>query len=205
MVKRGLFFVFEGIDGSGQDTQAELLRQRLEEKGYKIWLTGEPTDGTIGKEIRQVLRHQLPHPGAESLQLLMMEDRVIHVGDIENHLNKGEIVISIRYFYSTLAYGVADGLNYANLCWMNAGFPRPHITIYLDVKPEVAMARIAARGEPYELFEKQIFLTEVSRNFIQLLGDFGEFRLVDGNGDIEFVRQQVWDMVNPYLETFPAK
>lgn len=61
-MKHGLFIVFEGLDGSGQDTQAELLCQDLIKRGHRIWLTHEPTDGRIGQQIRKMLRNELPHP-----------------------------------------------------------------------------------------------------------------------------------------------
>lgn len=199
---RGLFFVFEGMDGSGQDTQAQRLAKALTGKPYRVWLTREPTDGLIGQRIRSILKGESPRPSAKRIQQLMVRDRTNHVQEINQHLHGNEIVISVRYLYSTLAYGVADGLNYLNLWWMNEKFPRPNLAIYLDLDPEIAMQRITERGKPAELFEKQKFLTKVRNNFLKLAKDFPEFRVVNAVGDIETVHQRIMTLLYPFLKQF---
>lgn len=194
------FIVLEGIDGSGQDTQAELLKQALAALDYSVLLTHEPTNGPIGQEIRSILRGEKPHLSPMTLQQMMSQDRSWHLREeVEPHLKSGEIVISVRYYYSTLAYGIADGLAQSNLWEMNKNFRLPDIAIYLDLKPEIAMTRIAVRGKPEELFEKREFLTKVRNNFLELINTHPELKLVDADADIAAVHQRVMAIVNPIL------
>ncbi|MBU1092158.1 dTMP kinase [Patescibacteria group bacterium] len=190
---RGLFIVFEGLDGSGQDTQAQLLADVLTEAGRQVWLTREPTDSAVGKNIRQILRGEVANPGAWVVQSMMTRDRGLHVKNIDKAVKEGVVVISIRYYYSTFAYGQAGGLDYLSLWRMNKGFIRPDVTIYLDVNPTIAIQRISKRGNPIELFEQQEFLQKVRRNFCKMIqdNDFPELKLIDATGDISTVHRLV--------------
>ncbi|MEA1909545.1 MAG: dTMP kinase [Patescibacteria group bacterium] len=194
----GLFFVFEGGDGSGQDTQAELLKKGLEEIGYKVWLTREPTDGLIGQEIRKILRKE-KSVGQQKIQELMVKDRAEHVREIEDKIAKGYIVISVRYFYSTLAYGVADGLDYDYLWGLNSDFPRPDQVFYLDLEPRIALERIEGRGKPIEHFEREEFLQKVRQNFLSFLSNFPEFHIVDALPSIEEVHEKIVEIASKHL------
>lgn len=199
---RGLFFVFEGIDGSGQDTQAKLLQTALEKLGHHVWLTGEPTDGRTGKFIRRILQGKAKDPGPLGIQNLMTIDRIHHVPTIQEYLKVGKTVICVRYFYSTLAYGLADGLDYLDLWRPNERFPRPHLAIYLDVNPVISLKRMEQRGEPLELFEKQEFLAKVRKNFLKMIAnrDFPELKLVAADADRQVVHQHVMTLVRPLLK-----
>ncbi|MFH1088456.1 MAG: dTMP kinase [Patescibacteria group bacterium] len=190
---RSLFIVFEGLDGSGQDTQAELLANGLKESGRQVWLTREPTDSWVGQKIRKILRGEIDNPGAEIVQSMMIRDRALHAKEINWAIKQGQVVISVRYYYSTLAYGRADGLNYLSLWRLNQKFPKPDVAIYLDVDPAIAIQRIDKRGNPVELFERKEFLQKVRDNFLQMIqdNDFPELKLVDADADITSVHRRV--------------
>ena len=100
------FIVLEGLDGAGTTTQKERLEKELGKRGYDIWSTAEPTSSDIGRLIRRVLKGDLAVPEL-TLAHLFAADRADHIygccGIIEN-IENGKIVISDRYFYSTLAY-----------------------------------------------------------------------------------------------------
>ena len=99
-ISEGNFIVFEGGDGSGQDTQAELLRKYLESVGFDVIKTNEPTDGDTGKEIRNILGGIIPNPGALELQELMVADRKEHLqNEIIPHLSKKGVVHAAKYYY----------------------------------------------------------------------------------------------------------
>ena len=199
----GLFIVFEGIDGSGQDTQANALKQHLESLGYSIWLTGEPSKGPCGVRIRKILRGETqPKPSPVVIQTMMSHDRKLHIEEIHRHLQKNEIVICVRYLYSTLAYGQADGVGYAQLWKLNDRFIRPHIAIYLDIDPVEAMARVEKRGKPLELFERQEFLTKVRQNFNALCDSkkFSELQRIRAVGSIEHVHDSIWRLVEQVVD-----
>ena len=187
----GLFFVLEGPDGSGQDTQALKLQAWLEERGYKVLLTREPTDSHVGQEIREILRGEKPSPGAAEIQELMIEDRKLHQQEIKQNCADGVMVVCVRYFYSTLAYGEADGLDMQILLEKNRSFLKPDLAIYLDINPSIALERIKSRGTRLELFEKEEFLSKVRKNFLYMESKFYNFEVVDGSGSIEEVHQQV--------------
>jgi len=189
-----LFIVIEGTDGSGQDAQAKKLVEFLQ-KHYQenVILTREPTDSVIGQEIRAILCREKPNPGAAEVQALMIEDRQFHQREIKSHLNVHRIVVCIRYFYSTLAYGGADGLDMQILWEKNKDFLRPDLTIFLDLNSEISMQRIASRGMGTELFERKEFLSNVRRNFLQLVNnkEFPEMRVVDANRSIDEVHRTI--------------
>jgi len=105
---KGKFIVFEGLDGSGTTTQANLLFRYLKKQGKKVYLTGEPTRSLIGGLIEgQISGDWKSTP--ECLQLLFTADRAHHLEKgIIPLLKKGITVICTRYILSTLAYGSID-------------------------------------------------------------------------------------------------
>src|SRR4030042_6658392 len=104
-MKKGLFIVFEGLDGSGTTTQAELLRIYLKENGYKVEQTAEPSGNLIGGLVRGVLTRQW-HLNPAGLQLLFAADRAHHLENfVLPALKKKQVIISTRYFFSSLAFG----------------------------------------------------------------------------------------------------
>jgi len=205
MRKQGLFIVFEGIDGSGQDTQAKLLQEALEKMGHNVWLTSEPTDERFGSLARQIMRGNAKHPGALGLQNLMVLDRGNHTAEIEDYLADGSIVICVRYLYSSLAYGQADGLSYDTLWKANENFVRPNLAIYLDIDPAKALGRVEKRtkesGQPLELFERKEFLVKVKNNFQTMIGNptFKELQQVEAKGNRKVVHERVMGLVQPLL------
>lgn len=188
----GKFIVFEGLDGSGQSTQAGLLRNFLVKKGYQVVLTKEPTlDSTAGKKIRQILDEKIKEDPAE-LQKLFAQDREEHLKNvIIPALEKGEIVISDRYFYSTFAFGYSDGLNLDWLIKLNGNFLTPDITFVLKVAPKICVERIEKRGKVKTLFEKELKLAKVWEGYEKLSKIFKEIKIIDGEKSIPEVFEDV--------------
>ena len=142
-----LFITFEGPEGSGKTTQAQLLYEYLQGRGYSLFLTREPGGTGIGDQIREVL-HSLENtemlPQTEIL--LYSASRAQLVGQIiRPHLDRGEIVLCDRYADSTLAYqGYGHGLDLQVLQVITAfatGGLKPDLTIYLDVDVEEGLRR----------------------------------------------------------------
>ena len=108
----GKFIVFEGLDGSGQSTQAALLRDFLIKNGQEVVLTKEPTkDSLAGQKIREVLNKNT-EVSPMYLQGLFAEDRKEHLDKvIVPALKNGMIVISDRYFFSSFAFGSSPGVS----------------------------------------------------------------------------------------------
>jgi len=140
MAKKGFFVVFEGPDGSGQSTQVELLVNYLKAKGCKVLATKEPTlQSKAGKTIREALDEKIKL-GPQELQGLFTKDRASHLKNIIlPALKRGKIVISDRYFFSSFAFGAANGVSLDWLVRMNKMFLHPDLTLILDVPAEVSV------------------------------------------------------------------
>ena len=159
-MKKGRFIVFEGIDGAGKSTQIALLRASLEKMGYTVHHTAEPTDLDTGKMLRAALSGDPPRTACEMATLFVL-DRIAHNKEIEKALEAGEIVICDRYYYSSLAYQ-GSLCDYGWVKRMNCDCPeirRPDLCVFLDLAPKDAIARITARGEATEIYEKEETLT----------------------------------------------
>src|SRR4030042_469001 len=143
----GCFIVFEGIDGSGKTEQYRRLVKSLEKRRYEVVQTKEPTvDSPIGKLIRSVLyRHE--RVAEEALALLFAADRADHTErKIKPALERGAIVVSDRYVYSSLAYqsrGMGRELDLEWVRTINRHTIQPDMVIYLDVSPEVGQDRLS--------------------------------------------------------------
>ncbi len=188
---KGKFIVFEGIDGSGLTTQSRLLADYLEDKAYNIVLTKEPTtDSETGKKIRQILDEQIS-VGPEELQKLFIEDRKWHLENrILPALKGGKVVISDRYFFSTIAFGGIN-LDFEWLVGLNKDFLLPDITFLLKVRPEACVERIEKRGEGIKFFEKLEKLKKAYENYEKITGRFGNICIIDGEKSIGEVFENI--------------
>ena len=138
---RGLLIAFEGLDQSGKQTQAELLRDHLKAAGRKVRLLSFPDYGTsIGEEIARALQGERDY-GADVMQLLYVANRYERKEEILHWLDGGLIVICDRYRASTVAYGEAFGLDAAWLAEIQRYLPVPDITFLLDIAPETSARR----------------------------------------------------------------
>jgi len=162
------FVVIEGIDGCGKSSVAKRVAARL---GRGVVLTREPTDSWIGRAVSRGDASELS-PFADAL--LFMADRALHTEDIKRHLADGKLVISDRYYHSTVAYQAANlrkefkGDVFSWLLEANRRISlEPDITVLLTVPPEVGLRRISGRGG-YSRFERLSFLREVARNYRRL-------------------------------------
>lgn len=161
----GKFLVVDGVDGAGKGTQIALLRDVLVARGHVVHVTCEPSDWPIGAMIRRYLRHELTEgvPGWQAMALLFAADRMQHLEhEIVPRLARGETVICDRYDASSLAYqsamrGEDVGEQDRALEWiasLNAEARRPDLTLLLDLDPEIAAHRRAARGNDEEMLER---------------------------------------------------
>ncbi|MDD2654959.1 MAG: dTMP kinase [Candidatus Nanoarchaeia archaeon] len=198
------FIVFEGLDGSGQSTQAKLLQEYLEKKGIKVLLTKEPDyEKPIGKMIRSVLQMKEKIP-KEALQLLFTADRFQHVEyTIKKALNEGKWVISDRYVFSTLAYGSSTGIYYNWLKEMNKNLILPDAVFYLDTKPETCIERIEKRNKKRkvkkELFEELEKLRKIKEQYDLISHDLDYkkiFSTIDGENEIFEIHRRICEFVD---------
>lgn len=196
MRMRGLFICIEGIDASGKTTHSKILVERLRERGIPSRYTKEPSEGMIGQLIEKFIlkRDSRIHIAIEAL--LFAADRLNHIErEISPALAKGEIVVSDRYLYSSLAYQGGAGLDLDWIKSINRFAIKPDLAIYIDVPPEIALKRIGGERSVMENLETQRFAREI---YMQMVKD-GELILVDGNRVVEEVSQEILDLVVRFL------
>jgi dTMP kinase len=187
----GKFIVFEGLDGSGQSTQAALLAEYIRKQGLEVLLTKEPTQWTAaGKKIKEVLEEKTEIAPLK-LQQLFVRDRAEHLRrEIIPALKKGKVVICDRYFFSTIAYG-GLAVPQKKLVVMNRNFLCPDMTLFLRVSPEECLRRIEKRGEGVRFFEKLEKLKKVALNYERLLKMFSLAKAVDGARTIKQIHRRI--------------
>ena len=146
----GLLIAFEGLDQSGKQTQAELLRDHLKANGHRVRLLSFPDYGTsIGEEIARALQGERDY-GADVMQLLYVANRYERKDEIRQWIEGGLIIICDRYRASSVAYGEAFDLDPSWLTDMQKYLPAPDITFLLDISPEVSARRKTNDRDKYE-------------------------------------------------------
>jgi len=195
--RRGFLICLEGIDKSGKTTQAGLLALKLKALGLQVVLSREPTDGWVGRLIKELLRGR-ERPPAVVEAVLFALDRYQHVEEVVRPaLKAGKVVVLDRYYYSSLAYQGSAGIPLAWLRDLNAFAPRPDLAIYLDVRPEVALARGHAASKT--VLERLTIQEAVRRVYLQLV-EAGELILVNAERPIEAVAHDVLALAREALE-----
>jgi len=146
----GHLIAFEGLDQSGKQTQAELLRDRLKEDGHKSRLVSFPDYATsIGEEIARALQGEREY-GPDVMQLLYVANRYERKADLQRWLDGGLILVCDRYTASSIAYGEAQGLDAPWLLEIQKFLPPAAVTILLDIAPETAAQRKSVDRDRYE-------------------------------------------------------
>ena len=167
----GCFVVLEGIDGTGKSTLARALRDEIEALGIECLLSGEPTDGPYGKKIRALAVSGRENVSAEDELGLFIADRKQHLRErVMPMLSRGGAAILDRYYYSSIAYQGARGLDPNKIEALHREFaPEPDLLVILELGVPEALDRIKlSRGGAPDLFEKEEYLREVSRIFSQM-------------------------------------
>jgi dTMP kinase len=186
----GHLIAFEGLDQSGKQTQAELLRDRLKEDGRKARLVSFPDYGTsIGEEIARALAGEREY-GPDVMQLLYVANRYERKPDLERWLEGGLVLVCDRYTASSVAYGEAMGLDPAWLADMQKQLPPAALTIVLDIAPETAVKRKAVDRDRYE---RDIALqARVRESYRRQAGEQG-WVVLDGERSKDIIAADVYD------------
>jgi len=194
----GLLVVFEGIDGSGKTTQARALVRRLRRRGRQAVFFREPTRGTWGRAIKRMAARADSLTPEEELALFVKDRRENVARNLRPALAAGKIVVLDRYYFSTIAYQGAKGLDTARIRRLNESFAvPPDLVIILDVDASAGLGRIGGRKTRDELFEREDYLVRVARIFRGLVGP--RFVHIDGRGDKRAIGKAVWAEVEPLL------
>lgn len=193
---QGIFIAFEGGEGTGKSTQSKLLKQWLEQEGEEVLLTFEPGDSDLGKELRKILLgHQTGEISPRAEALIFAADRAHHVySKIRPALESGQVVITDRYFDSSIAYQGAGRVLEPNEVarisrWATESL-YPTLTIVIDVPTEVSLSRLAGRDRleslPVDFHER------VRHEFLQLAAlDPERYFIVDGTKSVEDIHELI--------------
>jgi dTMP kinase len=196
----GVFITFEGGEGSGKSTQTKLLKEWLEKDNERVLLTREPGGTPLGNQLRDILLDNKTgniSPRAEAL--MYAADRANHVYTmIRPALEKGEVVISDRYFDSSVAYqGAGRVLSPAEVArisrWATESLT-PTLTIIMDLPAEIGLARLQStdrlESEPLAFHER------VRHEYLNLAyQDPERFLIVDASQTIEQIHQEITERV----------
>lgn len=146
----GLIVAFEGLDQSGKQTQAELLRDRLMQLGRAVKLVSFPDYATgTGAEIGRALQGERQY-AADVMQLLYVANRYERKEEIAHERETGTVVVCDRYVASSVAYGEAQGVDARWLIDIQRFLPQPDLTILLDIPPEASARRKTIDRDKYE-------------------------------------------------------
>jgi dTMP kinase len=198
-VNGGRLIAFEGLDGSGKSTQLERLAARLRAAGCDVVSTREPTEFPSGQRIREMARSGKELDLEEELRWFV-EDRRVHVAEvIAPALRAGRIVLTDRYYLSTVAYQGARGLDYEKiLADSEAEFPIPDLVVLLEIDPQQAFERVHARGAEIEgVFERRELLSWVASVFDAL--DCSYLERVPGDGEPSEIEDIIAERVRERL------
>ena len=187
---QGIFIAFEGGEGIGKSTQANMLKQWLEQEGESVVLSREPGGTDLGIEIRKILlSHSTGEISPRAEALLYAADRAHHVFSvIRPALANGQVVISDRYFDSSIAYqGAGRVLEPGEVARISRWATEslfPTLTIIIDLPPQIGLARLKSKDR----LESQpiTFHERVRQEFLQLAAvDPERYFIVNGNQSIE--------------------
>jgi dTMP kinase len=193
---RGLLVVFEGLDQSGKQTQAERLRDRLVSAGRTLRLLSFPSYEThLGAEIGRALKGERDY-AADTMQLLYVANRFEWKPEIERELAAGTVVVCDRYLASSIAYGEAFGLDGQWLTDIQRYLPQPDLTVLLDIDPQVSASRKTADRDKYE--RDLALLARVRESYMRQASGPRWLRL-DAGRDRDAVASDVYAAVEPLL------
>ena len=193
---QGIFIAFEGGEGIGKSTQANMLKQWLEQEGESVVLSREPGGTDLGIEIRKILlSHSTGEISPRAEALLYAADRAHHVFSvIRPALANGQVVISDRYFDSSIAYqGAGRVLSPSEVARISRWATEslfPTLTIIIDLPAEIGISRLLnpdrLESEPLAFHER------VRQEFLQIARlDPERYLVVDGTRSIDEIHAAI--------------
>ncbi len=214
MIEKGKLIVIEGIDGSGKDTQIELLEQKIKKEmpDQGILVTHEPWDSSKspeGKRIRRILTKNERKIDPEDIgidatkfQTLCVADRYIHwVKMILPALKKGKIVICNRERMSTFSYGHSYGIPFREMLKWHNLLPDPSLILYLKISPECAIERLKKRSGKTEFFEKLESLKKAAKSYDLICQKkvLKNIEVLNGEKSPELISKDIWQEIQNLL------
>ena len=196
MTQKGAFICIEGLDGCGKTTQAKILVRKLR-RSYNAVYTAEPSNGKIGNFIRKRYLYGETRLSSATEALLFAADRLEHIeNEVLPALQQGQVVVSDRYIYSSLAYQGAAGLSLDWIEKINKQAPRVDFAAFIDLDPQAVMQRLKPTRSVMENLETQQKVREVYLKFVER----GELFRIDGDNPQSEVSARLFAAVLKFLK-----
>lgn len=203
---KGLFITFEGGECSGKTTIIQELCKRLEEKGISYISTREPGGIDIAEQIRSIILDVKNTAMTEETEaLLYAASRMQHLKErVIPAIQRGDIVICDRFLDSSLAYqGYARNLGMDAILKVNhfALEHLPDLTLFIDVKPEVALKRLANRNKSDRLDLENIdFHQRVYDGYDAVCKMYpNRIKRIDGNRDLDTICKECISIILDFI------
>lgn len=190
---KGKLIVIEGIDGSGKSTCAKNLAEKLNSINIKTIYTFEPTHSHYGAKLRDgMLSEDLD---AEEELLLFVKDRKEHIEYmIKPALEEGYFIILDRYFYSSIAYQGAKGIDINQIINMHKDFiVKPDIVFIFHLPIDIALNRIISKRGIADRFENETYLKKVDKIFHSFNEPF--IYHIDTDKDIKIINDELFNIL----------
>ncbi len=199
-----MFITLEGPEGSGKTSHIAPLVQFLREKGYAVFPTREPGGTSIGEQIRAVihdLKNAEMHPRTETLLYQAARAQIVEQV-IKPRLVAGEVVLSDRYYDSTIAYqgyGHQQNLEEVrSLVRYATGGLVPDLTILLDIDVEAGLKRKTQNGSEWNRLDAYTieFHRRVRRGYLEMVkAEPNRWIVVDAGREWQGVQDELRDVI----------
>jgi len=199
-LKKGVLIVFEGIDGAGKSTQAKILLKKLDALGYAVVSFREPSDSKWGREIKRKAQFAKSLTPQEELELFQKDREENVKTNLEPSIERKEVIILDRYYFSTIAYQGAKGIDPESIRERNEVFVvKPDLVFIMDVAAGQGLERIEDREQRDMLFEREDYLAKVRQLFKSFHGD--NIHHIDATLSIERIAEQIENITFEFLES----
>jgi len=199
ILQKGVLIVFEGIDGAGKSTQAEILLDRLKARGYDVAYFREPSESKWGREIKKRALFADSLSPEEELELFQKDRRENVERNLKPALEEKKIVILDRYYYSTIAYQGAKGIDHEMIKKTNEEFVvKPDLVFILDIDAKRGLERIQNRKKKDKLFEREDYLVKVREIFSSFEGE--NIIHIDALKPREEISKKIEESILEYLQ-----
>ncbi|MBE6447074.1 MAG: dTMP kinase [Alphaproteobacteria bacterium] len=204
---KGFFISFEGADGTGKTTQIRILSQRLTDQDYKVHVTREPGGSELAENIRTILKSAKNIDSISEVLLMFAARRSHFVETIQPLLQQGYIVISDRFYDSSLVYqGLLKNVPINQIMVLKRlaiGDFEPDLTLILDIDAETAMSRAESRktsqDDTYDSMSLESF-EKVRQGFLRLVQIFEDrTHIVNASGTVLGISQKIYKIVQKSL------
>ncbi len=197
-LKKGVLIVLEGIDGAGKSTQVRFLLRMLRREGWNAVYFREPSRGKWGREIKRKAKEASSLTPEEELDLFLKDRQENVRKNLGPALKEKKVVILDRYYFSTIAYQGAKGIDQARIMRLNEAFaPKPDLIFILDIEAKDGLARIEGRKKKDKLFERAAYLAKVRRIFRSFKGE--RFHHIDAGLDRKEVSKLILEKTLKHL------